>query len=1057
MNNNSRHIQSRIRKQLKLGLSYCLSLVSVLALSTEAMAVPVAPEEITKQQLTQTQAAPVQTAPAQTDPIQTAQASTAEPNATETESAALRLGPSYNLNFTEGAGHNGFASFGGFFPIFQTPGENVTFLEGRVSVDTDGDFGGGLQAGYRTLINDSTILGAYAGLDARETGSGTFTQAGIGAELLGENWDLMLNANLPLGNSRQVVDSASQAVNPQFVNNQLLIDEQQIDQIEAALTTVSLDGGLELFDFGGGSSLWGRGGVYFLGGEASDDSLGFRASLDYRATNNLRFGAGVQNDGVFGTNAFFSVNASLGGRSQRSYDTDDTGENSTDAQAELWARAAEPINRTNTVLIENQTDIAIVQTDVTAINPDTGNPFVLRHVGRASGANGVANDTANDAANGVANAILVEEIIRDGTVENPFRTIAQAAAASEANADNVIFVQAGNAGGGFTLPDGVQVRSVGPVQQLNTQFGAATLPGSGSGNLPTVTGQVTVGSNSLVSGLEIDPSARQIEELAAAELAAVRRVVNGIVAGGENIALEDNVIRNVDTGISLPDINGTVSIVRNQISNTLNDGISFGDINETDNATITVANNTLENIGNAAGDSGIEFGLIEGDAIANITIANNQLTDVQFDNIFFDDIQGNAVANIAVEGNIINAENVDTEEFGGDGIEFDFIEDNANVTITINDNQISNVDEGGIDINDVEDETIANITVTNNTILNAGAEGIEFEDIENNASATITVSENQITNVGLDGIEFDDIENNTIANITVANNSILGAGTQGIEFDRTENNANATINILNNQIENAGNEGIQFDDIEDDTVSNITIANNNILGAGAQGIEFDLIEDSANATINILNNQISDVGEEGILFNDIQETTTAVITVDGNTITDAGDDGIDFNLIEDEANVTATITNNTIVNPGTTTTSGTNPGDFPSIVIDSPNSGDDEPDDELDEDDLAELSASVNAVAAVTEVEAALEPAEPDGDGVRINHTADTDMCLVLDNNTVINPASDGFDLISNGTGQFQVVDLANVTGRNVGTFDPADIESNEGFLNGVAGEAPCP
>ena len=640
-----------------------------------------------------------------------------------------------------------------------------------------------------------------------------------------------------MGNARRVTDSATQAVNPEFVNNQLLIDEQQVDQIEAALTTVSLDGGLELFDFGGGSSLWGRGGVYFLGGEASDDSLGFRASLDYRATNNLRLGAGVQNDGVFGTNAFFSVNASLGGRPRRSYDAD---ENSTDTRAELWARAAEPINRTNTVLIENQTDIAIVQTDVTAINPDTGNPFVLRHVGRAGGADAIAND----AANGVANAILVEEIIRDGTVENPFRTIAQAAAASEANADNVIFVQAGNAGGGFTLPDGVQVRSVGPVQQLNTQFGAATLPGSGSGNLPTVTGQVTVGSNSLVSGLEIDPSARQVEEIAVAELAAVRRVVNGIVAQGENIVLEDNVIRNVDTGISLPDINGTVSVVRNQISNTLNDGISFGDINETDNTTITVANNTLENIGNAEGDSGIEFGLIEGDAIANITIANNQLTDVQFDNIFFDDIQGNAVANIAVEGNIINAENVDAEEFGGDGIELDFIEDNANVTITINDNQISNVGEGGIDINDFEDETIANITVTNNTILNTGDEGIEFEDIENNAIATITVSENQITNVGLDGIEFDDIENDTIANITVANNSILGAGTQGIEFDLIENNANATINILNNQIENAGNEGIQFDDIEDDTVSNITIANNNILGAGTQGIEFDLIEDS---------------------------------------------------------------------------------------------------------------------------------------------------------------------------------------------------------------------
>ena len=105
MNNNFHHTQSRIRKQLKLGLSYCLSLISVLALSTEAMAIPISPDEITKQQLTQTQ---------------TAQTPTIESNPTGTEASALRLGPAFNLNFTEGAGHNGFASFGGFFPIFQT-------------------------------------------------------------------------------------------------------------------------------------------------------------------------------------------------------------------------------------------------------------------------------------------------------------------------------------------------------------------------------------------------------------------------------------------------------------------------------------------------------------------------------------------------------------------------------------------------------------------------------------------------------------------------------------------------------------------------------------------------------------------------------------------------------------------------------------------------------------------------------------------------------------------------------------------------------------------------
>ncbi|MBT9318035.1 beta strand repeat-containing protein [Leptothoe spongobia] len=860
-------------KGVKLCLSSCLSLASVLAISAEAIATPVSVDEIAQTQANQ---------------AQTAQSPTPETIPTETGAAALRLQPFFNLNYNEGAGFRGFSSFGGFLPVFQTPGQNVTFIDGRVSVDNTGDFGGGLQAGYRGLLNESTIGGAYAGLDARSTGDRTFTQVGLGTELLGENWDLTFNANLPLDNARQVVASDTQAINPQFVGNQLAFDEQQVDQIQAAVTTVSLDGGLELFDFGERSSLWGRGGVYYLGGEASQNSLGIRASLDYRVQNNLRVGLGVQNDGVFGTNAVFSVSALLGAPAKRPSDTEEN------SQARLWARAAEPIARTNTVLVEDRTDVSILEASIIAINPDTNQAFVFHHVDPTTGA-----------------------AIAAGTFEAPLDTIANATTIATANADNIIYVQAGDAGGAFTLPDGVDVRSVGPTQLLNTQFGEVILPGSGSGNLPTVSGTATIGNNTLVSGLAIDPAG-----------------ADGILANGEGITIEDNTITNANVGINLPDIDGTVAIVRNQISNTTDDGIFFDGINGTDNATVTVANNTLTTIGAA----GIEFGLIEGDATANITVANNQITDAQLDNIFFDDIEVNAVATITVSDNVIEAGDVDPLVAGGDGIEFDNIEENAN--------------------------------------------------------ATITVANNQINNVAFEGIEFGDLENDVIATITVENNQINSNET-GIEFDNIENRANATIAVTSNTITVANEEGILFDDIENDTVSNITIAENNILSAGTEGIEFDVIEDNANATINIVNNQVSNVGEEGIFFNDIQENATAAITVTGNSITNAGDDGIELTLIEDNANVTATVTDNTITNPG--------------------------------------------------------------ANGVRIEHTADTDFCLALDNNSVTTPGGDGFELVSNGAGQFQVLDRSNVTARNVGTFNPDDIDTNADFVEGTAGVAPCP
>ena len=890
MKPNFSHTQLRIRKRLGLCLSYCLSLASVLAISAEAIAMPVSPNATHLQNdLAHTQS---QTAQSQTTQSQTAQAPIPEASPTAAESAELRLQPFYNLTHTEGAGQEGFTSVGGFFPLFQTPGQNVTFIDGRVSVDNDGNFGGGLQAGYRSLLNDSTIWGAYAGFDVRDTGDNTFTQADVGTELLGENWDLTLNANLPLGNARQVVSSNNQAVNPRFVQNQLILDEQRVDQIQAALTTVSLDSGLQLFDWGSEGELWGRGGVYYLGGEASQESLGLRASLDYRLKNNLRFGLGVQNDGVFGTNAIFSVNAFFGGPTRQSSYTEDN------SSANLWARAGEPIARTHTILIENQTDV-VAQAGIAAINPDTDRAFFFQHVDPA-----------------LRSAIDAGAVNADGTFEAPLGTIADAANIATANADNIIYVQEGNAGGDFTLPDGVQVRSVGPTQLLNTQFGVVTLPGSGSGNLPTLDGTATIGNNTLVSGLAIDPGG-----------------VDGIVATGSGIVIEENAITNARRGINLRETGGAVTIARNQISDIARDGIFFNDVNQTANTTITVANNTLADI---TGD-GIEFKEIEDSTTANITVANNQITNTQKDSIRFDDIQGNAVATIDVSGNVIN-------DAGNDGIDFDFIQESANATITVSDNQVINTFFEGIDFNDIEADAVATITIADNEVVSTET-AIAVSNIEDNANATVTVTGNTVT-----------------------------AGGTGNSTKR---------------------EGIFFDDIRGDAVANITIAENNILGAESQGIEFDFITDSAEATINVLNNQVSNVGAEGIFFDDIEQDATAVITVTGNTITNAGNDGIELDLIENNANVTATVTDNTITNPG--------------------------------------------------------------GDGVRIDHTAATDFCLDLNNNTVTTPSSDGFEFTSAGAGEFQVLNLDNVTTANVGTFNPADIAANAAFVEGTEGVAPCP
>ncbi|MEL6248109.1 MAG: hypothetical protein AAFR15_08855, partial [Cyanobacteria bacterium J06627_15] len=376
--------------------------------------------------------------------------------AQETGTAAdLMIKPFYRAGFNDVGPNEAFAGFEAFYPLAQVPGSNVTFLTGRINLNVDGDFGGGLQAGYRALLNEGVIWGAYGGFDLRETGDNTFGQLGLGGELLGNNWDANLSASFPVGDSSDTIDTSFTAANARFSENVLLVDTELVDRNESALTVLSIDGGYQLLGDDSSSELWGRGGLYLLTGEASDDTVGVRASLDYRPQNDLRFGFGLQHDEIFGTNVVFSLNALFGpGSSSR------RPESEADPQARLWARASEPLNRVNTVLVEERDDVEVRIGEV-VIDPDTGEAYNFLHV---------------DPGSGIAAGL--------GTFEDPRDTVANIVGIS--GSGDIIYVQAGDAGGSFTIPDGVEVLSVGPTQIVPSIFGDfavdITLPGSGSGN-----------------------------------------------------------------------------------------------------------------------------------------------------------------------------------------------------------------------------------------------------------------------------------------------------------------------------------------------------------------------------------------------------------------------------------------------------------------------------------------------------------------------------------------------------------------------------------------------
>ncbi|NJO09632.1 MAG: DUF1565 domain-containing protein [Leptolyngbyaceae cyanobacterium SL_1_1] len=402
-----------------------------------------------------------------------------------TAATDLQIAPRWRINYNSSNGgyDDGFTGFEGFIPLLQTPGSSVVYLVPRLSLDDDINLGGSLLAGYR-FLSGSTLLGGYAGFDFRGTGRSDFTQFSAGLEAFGDVWDVHLNAYLPIGDDRNRIassgDTSGTPGNFRFQGNRLVFDTGSFSQFEAALGGVDLEAGLRLSEFAGGwGSLWGYSGLYYYSGNGSDDSLGVRARLDYRLQENLRFGLGIQHDDLFGTNVFFSVNATVGGPT-RLPDADAVGQ-----EARVWARAAESLTRNPAIVVENQTERSL-QVGQVALDPATGDAYLFVHVtpGTVGGS---------------------------GAVESPLGAIAPALAT--VSPGNVIYVRPGDSAANplsaFTIPGGVQVLSSGVEQLLPIQFasGLATvmLPDFGDrAVLPRIENGVTlVGGNNTLAGFDL--------------------------------------------------------------------------------------------------------------------------------------------------------------------------------------------------------------------------------------------------------------------------------------------------------------------------------------------------------------------------------------------------------------------------------------------------------------------------------------------------------------------------------------------------------------------------
>lgn len=770
---------------------------------------------------------------------------------TETPETAtpLRITPRLGIGHTSsGGGFDGFTRLEGFVPLLQTPGETLTFLEGRLFLDNDdANLGGNLILGYRTYnANSHRIWGGYIGYDNRHTGHNTFNQLGLGIESLGTVWDFRVNGYLPIGDTRQGVGDAG--VRDIFFRRNFLILEQGQNK-EAAMGGWDAEVGAKLAQIGTDGDLRGYGGLYWYDAEGTSEIWGWRVRLEARPSDNFNLGLSLQNDDLFGTNLVFTVGATFpGNRPQGLADEED----------QVWARLAESVQRTNAIVIDHQDDFQ----EIPATNPETGEPYVFQHV-------------------------VLGEMGGDGTFENPLGTVENGLTQTISDGNDIVYVQPGTNPGipPFTIPDQVQVLSTGPIQQLDTvERGIVQLPLSGAGVLPTITpgaaASVTMGNQTTLSGFYIPDAGtfaiegREIDTVTIRENAIANSTQAGIVLleTTGTVTVTDNSIDTTgglgNSGFFIGNTAGSVdlNLVRNQIVNTTGDGMGIVLFN-TEDSTVTVsenvlANNLLNGIGfrlaNAVnvnfnikdntsqnnGSAGLLSELFS-NSNSSVTIINNEISDNQFDGIsmaLIDDLDGRVtITNNNLRGN---------QE---DGIVMGLFAD-SDETVTIVDNTLSDNQFNGINLF-LRDNAQGRFNITKNTILNNQVDGIIFTFLED-SRGMVTIAENTLTRNQRRGMTVQSTMT-AEGEVIIQNNLISDNETLGIA-GLMLGNSSLGVTIDNNDIFNNGHHGIGVS-IQESATLRLTITDNQVDRNGFQGVDLNFpqpdgifIDALNNATLQLL-------------------------------------------------------------------------------------------------------------------------------------------------------------------------------------------------------------
>ena len=341
-------------------------------------------------------------------PVETQRATLGAPIAVEAEPDPATISPRFSIRreFGDGVGFDGgYSYFETFYPVWQTPGQAITFANVRVVNYDDERYweaqvGGGTR--WRTGEN---VFGVNAFYDGRNTDVRYYNQAGFGLELLRRDWELRSNFYIPVGQRRSQVGDTG-FFNPQFVSTNITLDRTLTN--ESSMSGFDVELGRELPSWFDDVRTSAYIGFYHYDAPGMQSANGVRGRLESWIGENVSLNLAVQNDAVTNTTVSGGVAIHWGGVSLAARQADP-----------LAAKLGDRVVRDPAIITQQKSDTS----RELAIDPATGLPIEVRHL------------DSNAAPGG------------DGSVLHPFQTLAQLQAGSGPNqilfahADSVFFDQ----------------------------------------------------------------------------------------------------------------------------------------------------------------------------------------------------------------------------------------------------------------------------------------------------------------------------------------------------------------------------------------------------------------------------------------------------------------------------------------------------------------------------------------------------------------------------------------------------------------------------------------